>query len=114
MHGRRRRQEAAPLHGRNQPLLTRLRSKAVLTLTAAAALALVPAAVANAALIDTSLCDGATLSQPFSPWGDANLYKPAPGGDAEGSLTGWTLSGGAKRAAVNSPFSNGDSSFSIP
>jgi hypothetical protein len=80
-------------------LPTRLWGKTALTLAATAALALLPAAGASAALIDTSDCDGAPLSQPFSPWGDSNFYKLAPGGDFEGSLAGWTFTGGAKKVA---------------
>jgi hypothetical protein len=99
-------------------LPTRLLSKGVLTLAATAALALVPAAGASAALIDTSDCDGAQLSQPFAPWGDDNLYKLAPGGDFEGSLGGWTFAGGAKKVAGSEPFNAsgqaGSSSVSIP
>ena len=54
-------------------------------------------------LINTDACDNATLTQPFAPWGDSNSYKLVPGGDFEGSLTGWTLigrcqAGGRQRA----------------
>ena len=57
----------------------------------------IPAASAacHAALINTDPCDNATLTQPFLPWGDSNSYKLVPGGDFEGSMSGWTLSGGA-------------------
>src|SRR3954465_4057762 len=99
MAERRRSQEAAPIHGRRYALPTRLWSKSALTLAATAALALVPAAGASAALIDTSDCDGAALSQPFAQWGDSNFYKLVPGGDFEGSQAGWTLAGGAKKVA---------------
>lgn len=91
-----------------------------LSLCAAAAVACtaVPAAPAGAALIETSACDDASLSQPFARWGDNAHYKLAPGGDAEGALTGWTLSGGAKRVAGSEPFAAtgrlGSASFSIP
>ena len=64
------------------------------------ALALLPAASAHATgLINTAACDNATLTQPFLPWGDSNYYKLVPGGDFEGSLAGWTLSGGATRVS---------------
>jgi hypothetical protein len=64
------------------------------------ALVCVSASSARAAgLIDTDACDNATLTQPFLPWGDSNSYKLVPGGDFEGSLTGWTLSGGAGKVA---------------
>ena len=85
---------------------------------AAAACAAVPAAPAGAALIETSACDDAALSQPFARWGDTAHYKLAPGGDAEGALTGWTLAGGAKRVAGSEPFAAtgrlGSSSLTIP
>jgi hypothetical protein len=89
-----------------------------MTLAASAALALVPAATAGAALIETGACDGAPLSRPFAPWGDTASYKLAPGGDFEGSLSGWTLAGGAKKVAGTEPFAatgvKGGSSVSIP
>jgi hypothetical protein len=61
-------------------------------------------ASAQAALVELSPCDGAKLSKPFARWGDLANYKLAPGGDIEGSLTGWTLSGGAKRVAGSEPW----------
>jgi hypothetical protein len=68
------------------------------------ALAVLPAASARAAgLIDTDPCDNATLTQPFAPWRDSNSYKLVPGGDFEGSLAGWTLTGGARRVADGEP-----------
>jgi hypothetical protein len=68
-------------------------------------LAVLPAASASAAgLINTDPCDNAALSQPFAPWGDSNPYKLVPGGDFEGSLAGWTLSGGAETVAGSEPF----------
>jgi len=93
-----------------------------LRLTIFAALALagaaVPASPASAALIETSDCDGAELSQPFQRWNDERSYKLAPGGDAEGSLSGWSFSGGAKRVSGSEPFaatgSLGAASFAIP
>jgi hypothetical protein len=92
--------------------------KGVLTLAAAALFAVLPAAGASADLIDTSLCDGAALSQPFAPWGDTASYKLLPGGDFEGSLSGYTLSGGAKKVSGSEPFAAtggaGSSSLSIP
>jgi len=113
----RRSQPGAATLGRRQ-LLTRLWTKSVLTLTAAALFAILPAAGAAASLIETSSCDGATLTQPFAQFGDANFYKLAPGGDFEGSLSGWTLSGGAKKVAGSEPFaatgSLGGSAVSIP
>src|SRR4051794_17613359 len=99
-------------------LPTRLWGKTALTLAATAALALLPAAGASAALIDTSDCDGAQLTQPFSHWGDNNFYKLAPGGDFEGSLAGWTFAGGAKKVAGSESFGvtggTGSYTLSIP
>jgi hypothetical protein len=63
-----------------------------------------PVASAQAALIDTTACNTATLTQPFSPWNDTNSYELVPGGDFEGSVAGWTLSDGAHVVAGSEPF----------
>ena len=39
-----------------------------------------------------------------SPVGRLELLQARPGGDFEGSLTGWTLRGGAKKVAGSEPF----------
>jgi hypothetical protein len=71
---------------------------------AAALAALTTATSARAALVSTSACDGAPLSQPFAPWGDTHLYKLVPGGDFEEGLAGWSLSGGARRVPGGEPY----------
>ncbi len=81
-------------------------------------LVLLPAGSASATgLINTDTCDNATLTQPFAPWGDSNEYKLVPGADFEGSLSGWTLTSGAKRVAGSEPFGAtgavGNSSMSL-
>jgi hypothetical protein len=48
-------------------------------------------------------CPGA-LTTPFSGFGDTNQYMLAPGGSFEGSLSGWTLSGGSKITTGNESF----------
>jgi hypothetical protein len=73
-------------------------------LVGAVALLCIPAASANAALISTDACDNAPLTQPFAQFADSNPYKLVPGGDFEGSLSGWTLSGRATRVAGSEPF----------
>jgi hypothetical protein len=73
-------------------------------LLGALAFALLPAASAKATLISTDTCDNATLTEPFLPWGDSNTYKLVPGGDFEGALSGWTLSGGATKVPGSEPF----------
>jgi len=87
-------------------------------LVAALALVCVPAASAKAALIRTDACDNATLTQPFLAWGDSNSYKLVPGGDFEGSMAGWTLTGGATVVPGSEPFgatgSVGKSSLYLP
>jgi hypothetical protein len=76
-----------------------------LGLLGALAIALVPAASASAIpLISTDACDHATLTQPFLQFTDSNQYKLVPGGDFEGSLSGWTLTGGAKKVSGSEPF----------
>ena len=96
----------------------RLRPRVLLTAAVAVVCSAVSAAPAAASLVETGACDDATLSQPFQRWGDNAYYKLAPGGDAEGALNGWTLSGGAKKAAGSEPFAAtgnaGASSFSLP
>lgn len=79
-------------------MLKRLLRTALLT----AAVAAVPAASAQAALIETAPCDDAALSPAFAAWGDNALYKLAPGGDFEGS--GITLAGGARVVGGNEPY----------
>lgn len=85
---------------------------------ASAALTACSAAPAQAALISSGACSEAALSQPFLSWGDSNLYELVPGGDFEGSLSGWTLSGGAQRVAGSEPYgatgSVGAYSLSLP
>jgi hypothetical protein len=61
-------------------------------------------AASQAALLSTGACNEAALSQPFLRWGDANQYELVPGGNFEGSLTGWTLGGGAQRVAGSEPY----------
>jgi hypothetical protein len=76
------------------------------------------AAPAQAALISTSACNEAQLSQPFARWGDTSDYELVPGGDFEGSLAGWKLSGGAARVSGSEPYgatgSVGQYSLSLP
>jgi hypothetical protein len=89
-----------------------------LGLLGAFALAGVLAAPAGAALISTATCDNETLTQPFLSTGDSDLYKLVPGGDFEGSLSGWTLTGRAARVSGSEPFgatgSVGQSSIYLP
>ena len=75
------------------------------SLVGAAALVCVPVASARAStLINTDPCDNATLTQPFAGFGDSNYYKLVPGGDFEGSLAGWKLTGGAAKVSGSEPF----------
>lgn len=85
---------------------------------AALAVGLGGGASAQAALISTSSCDSSPLTQPFAPWGDRSSYKLVPGGDFDGALTGWTLSGGAHKVTGSEPFdatgSAGSGSLALP
>ena len=83
------------------------------------AITALPIASAQAAtLAATTPCGTTTLSQPFTPWGDTGYYWLLPGGNFEGSLTGFTLSGGAAKVAGSEPFaatgSLGAWSLSLP
>jgi hypothetical protein len=62
------------------------------------------AAPAGAALVKTGACNEAALSQPFARWGDDSSYELIAGGDFEGSLAGWSLSGGAAPVAGSEPY----------
>jgi hypothetical protein len=85
---------------------------------ATAALSILPAAGASAALIDTSACDTAATSQAFARFGDSSSYKLVPGGDFEGSLSGWTLRNRAATGSGSETFGVtgevGDSSLTLP
>jgi hypothetical protein len=69
-------------------------------------------------LISTQACNSSPLSQPFLPWHDESQYELAPDGNLEGSLSGWTLTGGATRVAGGEPYevdgSTGAYSLSLP
>jgi hypothetical protein len=83
------------------------------------AITALPIASAQAAtLTATTPCGTATLSQPFTPWGDTGYYWLLPGGNFEGSLTGFTLGGGATKVSGSEPFaatgSLGAWSLSLP
>jgi hypothetical protein len=68
-------------------------------------LAALPIASAQAATTTaTTPCGTVSLSQPFVPWGDTSYFWLVPGGDFEGGLSGWTLSGGAAKVAGSEPF----------
>ncbi|MHB8240460.1 MAG: hypothetical protein ACYDHN_00560 [Solirubrobacteraceae bacterium] len=59
---------------------------------------------AGAALISTGACNSAELSTPFARWGDPSSYEALPGGNFEGSLAGWSLTGGAHTVDGSEPF----------
>src|SRR5437868_7845995 len=88
------------------------------TIVALAALStvLLPAAAAQADIIDLSACNLSPLSQPFAPWLDPASYEPAPGGDFESSR--WRLTGGAARVPGSEQFAAtgtlGSWSLSLP
>ncbi len=82
-------------------------------------LAAVPVASAQAATTTaTTPCGTVSLSQPFVRWGDTSYFWLVPGGDFEGALAGWTLSGGAAKVAGSEPFAAtgtlGSSSLLLP
>jgi hypothetical protein len=82
----------------------------------ALATVLLPAAAAQADIVDLSACNLSPLSQPFAPWLDPASYELAPGGDFESSS--WSLTGGAARVPGSEPFAAagtlGSSSLSLP
>jgi hypothetical protein len=70
------------------------------------------AAPASAGILTASTtdCGDETLSQPFLGFGDQAHYKLVKGGSFEGSLTGWSLIGGAKVVSGNEPWKVGGAS----
>jgi hypothetical protein len=68
---------------------------------AALALVLVLAASAQAS---TGACPSSSTSEPFAQWGDTNSYTLVSQGNFEGSLSQWTLSGGASTVAGSEPY----------
>ena len=82
------------------------------------ALAALPVSASQADVVSVSACDGATLTQPFTPWADFDYYKLAPGGDFEGSSSSWSLSGGAQQVSGSESYgvtgSVGSSSLALP
>jgi hypothetical protein len=82
------------------------------------ALAALPVSASQADVVSVSACDGASLTQPFTPWADSDYYKLAPGGSFEGLWSGWSLSGGAMRVLGSELFgvtgSVGSYSLSLP
>lgn len=87
-------------------------------LLGAVAFVCLSAGSARAALLNVDPCDNATLTQPFAPWGDSNDYKLLPGGNFEGSLSGWNLTGGAAKVSGSEPYgatgSVGKDSINLP
>ena len=77
------------------------------------------ASPASAGIITASAtsCDGSTVTQPFSRFGDNANYKLVPGGSFEGDAKGWTLNG-AKVVSGNESYNVGGSgqkySLSLP
>jgi len=75
-------------------------------------------ASAGALVASAPSCDDQPMSNPFTPWLDYADYTPLPGGNFEGSMSGWSLSGGANVADGNAAQHVGgaddDSSLAIP
>lgn len=73
------------------------------TLLAALAVLAVASSTASAGVLVASApsCDDQPLSKPFTPWLDYADYTPLPGGNFEGDMSDWSLSGGAAVAGGN-------------
>lgn len=59
---------------------------------------------APGAQASTTVCPGSTTSEPFAQWGDSSSYALVSQGDFEGSLSQWTLSGGASAVLGSEPY----------
>jgi hypothetical protein len=73
-------------------------------LTLLASSFVVSAQAASTTSASTATCPSAALSQAFARWGDSSSYELVAGGSFEGSLSGWTLSGGAQKVAGSEPY----------
>jgi hypothetical protein len=72
---------------------------------AALALGAMPAAASADGLnLGLDGCPAQTIEHPFARWLDNSNYVLMPGGTFEGSLSGWTLKGGAKVVAGSESF----------
>jgi hypothetical protein len=111
----------------SQPLLSYFRGNfrapgsaklALVPSVCAIAIACLWTSTAHAALISTGACNDSALSQPFTQWGDKNNYELVTGGNFEGSLAGWTLTGAAKTVSGSEPYGVtgevGDRSLNVP
>ncbi len=77
--------------------------------------ALIAGSPAHASLVNFASCDNSSVTQAFLPWGDPDYYKLAPGGD--GSLSGWSLQGGAHQVSGGEPWNvsgSATNSLSLP
>jgi hypothetical protein len=90
-----------PTHrGRPSRRLARLGGGTILFFATLALIGLpAPAAQASA-----GGCPSAAASEPFAQWGDAGSYTLVSQGDFEGSLSQWTLGGGARVVAGSEPY----------
>jgi hypothetical protein len=88
-----------------------LMRRALLAAITAMAMTGAVAAPASAGILTAPAtdCGDESLSTPFAGFGDQANYKIVPGGSFEGSLTNWTLSGGAKVVSGNEPWKVGGS-----
>jgi hypothetical protein len=83
----------------------RLLSRGLPGLLAALALGAMPAAAsADGLRLALDGCPARTTTKVFARWLDPSNYTLAPGGTFEGSLSGWTLTGGAKVVSGNESF----------
>jgi hypothetical protein len=72
---------------------------------ACTAIALLVAPAAQAATPGSpARCVDQSFNQTFRPWHDRGAYTLSPGASMEGSLAGWTLTGGAETVPGNEPF----------
>jgi hypothetical protein len=84
---------------------TSLLRRGLTAVLAVAALGALPAAASADGLnLGLNGCPARTVEHPFARWLDNSNYVLAPGGTFEGSMAGWTLSGGAKVVAGSESF----------
>jgi hypothetical protein len=88
------------------------RTVAACSTVALASAALASPASAGILTASATNCADDPLVQPFQRFGDSARYRLVQGGNFEGSMAGWTLSGGAKVVSGNETYRVGGSTHS--
>lgn len=100
------------------PLLSQKRSSARRRIACAAGVTLAALGLSSTQALASestpATCSGETFSQPFTEFGDVNLYTLAPGGEFNSASEGWKLSGGASIVTTTRPNGKTGGTLNLP